>query len=167
MVKGRKDDAGKLRYDLLPVAPLRAVVGVLTHGAARYGADNWRAVPDAPRRYYAAAMRHLEAWRAGDELDPDSGLPHLAHAACSVLFLLGGGARPESEPEPEPQRFKVGDRVVVLAGKDRYKPATVAESDEFYVPVLVDGSGFVAHHFSTNIRPAPAADPDPGQEGGG
>jgi hypothetical protein len=36
----------------------------------------------------AAALRHLIRWWRGEKIDPDSGLPHLAHAACSIFFLL-------------------------------------------------------------------------------
>jgi len=33
-------------------------------------------------------LRHLTAWWAGEDLDPESGLHHLAHAACCLMFLL-------------------------------------------------------------------------------
>ena len=41
---GRKDDDGKLRYDLIPPLALEEVVRVLTFGAEKYGPNNWRAV---------------------------------------------------------------------------------------------------------------------------
>jgi hypothetical protein len=86
---GDKHDDGKARWDLVPDAPLRAVVMVLTYGAKKYAPEGWRQVSEPRRRYYAAAMRHLDAWRGGEILDTESGLPHLAHAACCLLFLLG------------------------------------------------------------------------------
>ena len=61
---------------------------MLEFGAARYQVDNWMHVPDARRRYYDAAMRHIEAWLLGEQNDPESGLPHLAHAVCCLLFLI-------------------------------------------------------------------------------
>ena len=82
-----KYDAGKARYDLIPATPLHEVVLVLTHGAEKYGDENWR--KGATDRYFAAAMRHLWAWWRGEETDAESGLSHLAHAACCVLFLMG------------------------------------------------------------------------------
>lgn len=85
---GRKDDLGKLRFDLLPAAPVQEIVKVLTFGCAKYGPNNWQNVEDPIERYYAAAMRHLNAWRLGERNDPESGIHHLAHAGCSVLFLL-------------------------------------------------------------------------------
>lgn len=87
MEQGRKLDSDKPRWDLLPLVAASDVVNVLTFGARKYAPDNWRHVPDARRRYFAAAMRHLVAWMGGEKADAESGLPHLAHAACCVLFL--------------------------------------------------------------------------------
>lgn len=83
----QKHDEGKARLDLLPPVAIRRVGQVLSFGAAKYDAENWRRVDDR-RRYLAAALRHLNLWAEGEELAHDSGLPHLAHAATSVLFLL-------------------------------------------------------------------------------
>jgi hypothetical protein len=33
-------------------------------------------------------MRHVTDWWDGEKNDKGSGLPHLAHAACDILFLL-------------------------------------------------------------------------------
>jgi hypothetical protein len=84
-----KHDNGKLRFDLLDDAFEAEVAAVLTHGATKYADNNWqRANPsEAKARYYAAIRRHLSAWRRGEEIDPDSGQPHLACVACSVMFL--------------------------------------------------------------------------------
>lgn len=87
-VAGRKDDSGKARYSLLPWRGLDEVVAVLEHGARKYGEGNWRKVPDARRRYLDAALRHIRAEFRGDPCDGESGAPHLAHAVCSLLFVL-------------------------------------------------------------------------------
>jgi len=84
--KGRKDD--KPKWNLLPWRAMCHVVDVLTYGATKHGADNWQHVPDHRERYFSAAMRHMVAWRTGEQLDPETGYPHLAHAATNVLFLL-------------------------------------------------------------------------------
>lgn len=86
--EGLKFDAQKDRWDLLPIAAVRQIVKVLTFGATKYGDDNWRHVPNANKRYYAATMRHLTSWWDGDSIDDESGLHHLAHAGCCILFLL-------------------------------------------------------------------------------
>lgn len=85
---GQKYDYGKLRWGLLPNAAVCEVIKVLMRGAEKYETDNWKRVPDARRRYYEAAMRHLTAWWDGERDDPEWGLSHLAHAGCCVLFLL-------------------------------------------------------------------------------
>lgn len=88
MTDGKKHDADKPRMELIPPHAELLLAEVLTLGAARYGDDNWRKVPNMERRYIAAAMRHINAYRRGESLDPDSGLPHLAHAMCSLAFIL-------------------------------------------------------------------------------
>lgn len=86
--EGKKSDDGKPRLSLLPWRAVQQIVAVLEFGAAKYGADNWQHVPNARQRYFDAAMRHLLAWWDGERLDAESGLPHLAHAGCCILFLL-------------------------------------------------------------------------------
>lgn len=86
-MEGVKYDTGKLRYDLMPHDALAEYVGVLTYGAAKYSARNWEAGMDWSR-LYAAALRHLTSWWRGEDTDPESGHPHLAHALCCVNFLL-------------------------------------------------------------------------------
>ncbi len=105
---GRKDDGTadglpvKDRWDLLPLGAVRAIIRVLMHGSAKYGDNNWRAVTDHRRRYYAAALRHLTAWHEGERDDVESGMSHLAHAGCCVLFLLArDGEAPSVVPIEE------------------------------------------------------------------
>lgn len=82
-----KYDADKLRYELIPPSALKAMATILTFGAKKYSANNWRQVDD-PTRYIGALYRHLEAWRAGEEHDPESGEPHLWHAMTNLAFLI-------------------------------------------------------------------------------
>ena len=82
-----KFDTSKLRYDLIPTSTTKALAQVLTYGAKKYKPNNWQNVDDIDR-YVAALFRHIEAWRAGEKLDKESGLPHLAHALTNVAFLL-------------------------------------------------------------------------------
>ena len=86
---GRKDDSNKPRYSLLPMGTINQVVRVLEYGASdKYEVDNWQKIPDARRRFYDAAMRHIDAWWNGEKIDKESKLPHLAHAICCLLFLM-------------------------------------------------------------------------------
>lgn len=67
------------------------VEAVLQHGAKKYAPDNWKLVlaePGGVERYKQACLRHIKAMYDGERTDPDSGLPHAAHALCCVLFIL-------------------------------------------------------------------------------
>lgn len=84
---GTKYDTYKTRMDLLPVESLTEVAKVLAMGAGKYGDYNWaRGIKYS--RVLAAILRHLFSYISGEDKDPESGLSHLAHAACGLLFLL-------------------------------------------------------------------------------
>ena len=91
---GVKYDQEKPRWDLLPFKPINEVVKVLTFGATKYADDNWQKVPNAKNRYFAAAQRHIWAWVDGEHKDSESGLHHLAHAVCCLLFAMWFDMRP-------------------------------------------------------------------------
>tara|TARA_R110000868_G_scaffold11893_1_gene57894 strand:+ start:520 stop:831 length:312 start_codon:yes stop_codon:yes gene_type:complete len=84
---GTKLDTGKVRWSLLPAGTISMVLAVLEFGAAKYEVDNWQHVTNARTRYYDAAMRHINAW-LDEPNDPESGLHHLAHACCCLLYLM-------------------------------------------------------------------------------
>ena len=84
---GLKYDGDKLRYSLIPPSALKALAEVLTFGAVKYAPNSWQLVENAEERYLDALIRHLEAYRSGERLDPESGLPHIAHLLCNAAFL--------------------------------------------------------------------------------
>ena len=86
--QGRKDDSSKRRYSLLPKGAVNSVVDVLEFGSKKYADNNWQKVENSRTRYYDAAMRHIDAWFNGDLKDAETGLPHLAHAICCLMFLM-------------------------------------------------------------------------------
>jgi hypothetical protein len=92
---GIKYDGEKPDYSLVPFQAMDEVVKVLTYGAAKYDRFNWEKVE--PRRYQAAALRHISAYMQGEKIDPESGINHLAHAVCSLLFLTDFDLREPSE----------------------------------------------------------------------
>lgn len=84
-----KSDAGKNRLDLVFPILIEEVGRVRTYGTQKYGdSENWKTIDNPIQRYTAAAMRHFEAFRKGEFYDSESGLPHLAHCACNLMFLL-------------------------------------------------------------------------------
>jgi hypothetical protein len=84
---GKKYDNEKLRWSLLPLEALQDVVNVLEFGAKKYAPDNWKYVDNAQARYWDAAMRHMIAYKIDNQTDSETGLSHLAHAICCLLFL--------------------------------------------------------------------------------
>ena len=81
-----KFDGGKIRLELLPPFALNALGAVLTYGAKKYGDQSWRQVE--PDRYEGALLRHMTAYMDGEFFDEESGMPHLWHVLCNVVFLV-------------------------------------------------------------------------------
>lgn len=85
-VEGVKYDDDKPRMDLIPPDVEEALGKVLTYGAQKYEDRNWELGMDWGR-VYAAARRHLNAYWSGENIDPESNLPHIDHALCCIVFL--------------------------------------------------------------------------------
>lgn len=99
-----KHDQGKARYDLFYWPFFEQVAAVLEHGADKYGAHNWQKGTNWGR-YIAATIRHITAFAMGEEVDKDSGLSHLAHAACNCMIMFGMAKMKRGTDD----RFKTGD----------------------------------------------------------
>ena len=85
--EGTKHDSNKPRMDLLvPEADLETAK-VFTFGAEKYDDYNWMK-GFKYSRLTAALLRHMTSFRLGEDLDPESGLPHLAHARCCLDMLI-------------------------------------------------------------------------------
>lgn len=84
---GTKFDTLKNRWELLPMNEVDEIVQILTLGAAKYGNYNWMKVRPTDR-YLGALLRHIKEWKAGKQVDEESGLSPLAHAGCNLLFLM-------------------------------------------------------------------------------
>lgn len=86
-----KFDGGKNRLDLVFPSIIEELGFIRTYGSNKYKdveGRNWEKIEDPERRYTAALLRHLNAWRSGEIYDPESGFRHLAHAACNIMFLI-------------------------------------------------------------------------------
>lgn len=116
MSEAPKYDGGKPRVDLVAPDFILAIADVLRFGAAKYKAWSWANGKEWSRDY-GAILRHLMAWYAGEDTDPESGLSHLAHAATDLMFLLVS------------QRRALGadDRPVFVGGQLRAVEAFVSE----------------------------------------
>jgi hypothetical protein len=83
---GVKDNVNKPRLDLIPSLPLFKAGEVLAFGARKYKPHNWR-LGLSWLETYGSLQRHLAAWLDGEDLDPETGYHHLAHATCQMFFL--------------------------------------------------------------------------------
>lgn len=84
-----KHDNGKTDWSLVPWESVEQIAKVLQFGAKKYDSDNWRTGEGFDyTRVLNSAMRHMVAFQKGEDKDPESGLSHLAHLGCNVLFLL-------------------------------------------------------------------------------
>jgi hypothetical protein len=82
---GVKADSGKPMMSLIDPEFLEGLAEVLTFGAKKYAKHNWRG-GIAFSRLLDAAYRHLGAINRGEDTDPESGLPHIYHLTCCVMF---------------------------------------------------------------------------------
>jgi len=81
-----KMDGGKLMMELIPTTATESIARVLTYGAMKYKPNGWKEVE--PVRYIGALMRHFEAFREDPYgRDEESGLLHIEHALCNIVFL--------------------------------------------------------------------------------
>ena len=83
---GARYNDGKPDLSLIPITTLEDEARVWMYGEGKYKRFNWLkgmawSIP------FACAMRHLAAWQRGEELDPESGQTHLAHAMCNLRML--------------------------------------------------------------------------------
>ena len=88
---GAKLDAGKPRAALVLGGFAKALLEVAkvgTFGANKYTDNGWMEVENGKDRYADAGLRHFLYKAAGEELDPESGLDHLAHEAWNALARL-------------------------------------------------------------------------------
>ena len=141
-------------YSLIPVEFLAEVARVYSYGAEKYSRDNW--LSGYPWSWsYDALGRHLAAFWSGQEIDPESGRHHLAHAAFHLASLytysensryLEHDDRPESlvrddDDRPQAEKpvietpviaqrqsgFRPGDRVWYMRGDTAWTGTLVRE----------------------------------------
>jgi len=86
--EGIKYDAGKPMMRLVPPRALRETAKVLTFGASKYSPENWRQLENLRERYLDAALRHINEYQTGNNIDEESGCHVLSHAICDLMFVL-------------------------------------------------------------------------------
>ena len=84
-----KYDNSKTDWSLMPFEAVEEINKVLEFGAQKYSAHNWKTGKGFKySRVLNSLLRHVFAYIRGEDRDPESGLSHLAHAGCNIVFLL-------------------------------------------------------------------------------
>ena len=78
----------KVPLQLIPPSALAYLGVALKEGARKYGPYNWRDNKVEQMTYLGAAMRHIAAYIDREDIDHESGNPHLAHALASLAILV-------------------------------------------------------------------------------
>ena len=87
MSESLKFDDGKPPIHLVDKEIIIELAKILQYGAGKYKVFDWqKGIPLS--RYYSACQRHLMEWNSGENLDSESGLSHISHAACNLMFIL-------------------------------------------------------------------------------
>ena len=98
--------SGALRYNnnklpmhLVPPDAIESMARVLDYGASKYSERNWEL--EAPVSVpYASLMRHLQAYWAGEDCDPESNLSHLDHIIMNAAMLVRYAKNEENDDRP-------------------------------------------------------------------
>jgi hypothetical protein len=86
-----KEAAGAKKPAIWSVMPrwvILEVGRVMQFGASKYGAFNYRWRSGRAGTYQDAMERHAQLWFDGEDIDPESGVSHLAHVIANALILM-------------------------------------------------------------------------------
>ncbi|MGD9682616.1 MAG: dATP/dGTP diphosphohydrolase domain-containing protein [Candidatus Obscuribacterales bacterium] len=103
-----KDSVGikRVPFSTVPAVPIAEVGLAMLEGSLKYGRHNYRAIGVRSSVYYDAAMRHLTRWWEGEDVDPDSGLPHIVKCMASLVVLRDAEINSklvDDRPPPSPE----------------------------------------------------------------
>lgn len=85
--EGLRYNSGKLRYDLFEPRAMQELAKVFTRGAEKYAVRNWEKGMSW-MTMLASLERHKEAWKRGEDYDPETGLLHMAQVAWNALAVV-------------------------------------------------------------------------------
>lgn len=83
---GERKNEGKLEWRLLPIDLIQETVRVMMYGCKKYSPNNWKR-GFSYSSVIECLQRHIDAWKHGEDNDAETGLSHLAHAMCNLVFL--------------------------------------------------------------------------------
>lgn len=113
----------KVGLSSLPFGPLYEVALAMLEGGLKYGKHNYRELGCKASTYFDAAIGHLIAWHEGEDIDEESGLPHLMKAvACLIVIrdsqLMGNDT--DDRPIKYPKGVPLRNNPLVQKLKDKY-----------------------------------------------
>ena len=86
LIQAQKE--GKAPMEYLVYSVLEDDAWCHKHGGDKYGIRNWTKDKILSSTYEGAILRHFLAWASGEDIDPDSGRPHLTHMrACGAVVM--------------------------------------------------------------------------------
>lgn len=85
--KADRYNDGKFDLDLIPYDSVIEISKVLTFGATKYTPDNWKKGLSI-KKCMSSLLRHAFSYMMGEKVDPETGLSHIAHIGCNVMFIL-------------------------------------------------------------------------------
>lgn len=77
----------KIPLSTVPQAVLAEAALGLLEGGRKYGRHNYRDTKVRASTYFDATWRHISAFWEGEDIDPDSGIPHISKAVASLMVL--------------------------------------------------------------------------------
>jgi hypothetical protein len=86
VIQGDRFNDGKLKWSLVDLDTFEPMVRVLEFGAKKYAAHNWKNGLKTTE-IVESLQRHINAFMRGENIDPESGLPHIGHMQCNLMFL--------------------------------------------------------------------------------
>lgn len=75
------------KFSLIPVEALEIMARLYGFGAEKYAAHNWRKGYEWSKSY-DSLQRHANAFWRGEDIDAETGLPHLAGVAFHAFTLM-------------------------------------------------------------------------------
>ena len=91
MTLASRHNTGKAQLSLVLEArhALEGMAAVLEFGAKKYARGNWhKGLPHAD--ICDSLLRHISRYLEGEDIDEESGKPHVDHIFCNAMFLAQG-----------------------------------------------------------------------------
>lgn len=127
--------AAKTPLHLIPTVAMTAEAEALRHGAEKYQQWNWRESGIHATTYIGSILRHLVAWRDGEDVDPESGISHLGHIRANCAILLDAAHVGKLVDDRPVHRVEFATREELIEREQREFAREQAERDRLRVTI--------------------------------